>query len=458
METLYFDRGRSNLVLAVSLFTLLILTAAERVNAALPIIYVDASAGGAGNGANWCNAFTSLQDGLAASGGNTAEIRVARGVYRPDVGSAQTLGDRTASFQLVDDVILRGGYGGCSAPDPNERNLALGETVLSGDLLGDDVAGDFPLGASSLDNSYHVLWVGGQDNSTLEGFTIRDGRAAGVSPHDAGGALRIDFANCILQKSFLVANYATYGGAVHNNGGRLTSFDSQLAGNVAGKWGGALDNFSATAVLVNSLVIGNLAGSLGTGEGGGIHSDFSTLTVTNSTIVDNTAGNRGGGIFNYAGVTAQLTNLIVWGNVDSSGGSEAAQIFNNPSNALFINHSCVEGWTGGLGGVANFASPPLFKRDPSPGADGRWDGVDDDFGDLALSATSPAINVGDNSADIDASLIGQQPLPSFDYAGQARIVDTTVDLGAIEYLPEPNGRRMLFGGIGLLGVLYRRRR
>ncbi|MBI4718729.1 MAG: hypothetical protein HY763_13055, partial [Planctomycetes bacterium] len=111
------------------------------------IIYVDADAvGPAHDGASWCTAFTDLQEGLRAaaeSGGAITEVRVANGVYRPDSGS----GDRTASFQLLSGVSIRGGYAGCGARDPNWRDYQRFETVLSGDLNGDDSGIDCAVGS-----------------------------------------------------------------------------------------------------------------------------------------------------------------------------------------------------------------------------------------------------------------------------------------------------------------------
>ena len=78
------------------------------------VIYVDADAAGANNGSSWENAYVYLQDALADA--NTAEkpvdIRVAEGIYKPDQGVIQTIGDREATFQLINGVTLKGGYGG----------------------------------------------------------------------------------------------------------------------------------------------------------------------------------------------------------------------------------------------------------------------------------------------------------------------------------------------------------
>jgi hypothetical protein len=420
-------------------------------------LYVDISATGANDGSSWCDAFLHVQDSLTAaraSGGQVIEIRVANGLYRPDRGGGITLGDRTATFELIDGVALRGGYEGCSATDPDTRRFRRYVTTLSGDLLDNDEATQFPGGASFADNSYHVVTSSGAGDSLLEGFTITAGHAGGVSPHDNGGALYIEFGRPTLRRSFLIGNSASRGAAIHNNGGTVSLVDCLLAGNAASRWGGAIDNFNATATLVNCVLVGDTA----TGEGGAIHSDFSTLTLTNSTLVQNDAGNRGGGVFNYAGVLAVLTNDIVWGNRDSSGGGEQAQIFNNLSNAVEVNHTCLAGWTGSFGGIGNFADDPLFQRDPSPGPDGLWNGVGDDYGDLRLRVGSRSVDAGDNDADTDASASGVQPLPAFDYDSNKRIANRIVDLGAFEHQvveapPPPRIPVLSPVGISLLLIL-----
>ena len=105
--------------------------------------YVDDDAPLGGDGQSWETAFRYLQDGLAAATAGD-EIRVADGTYTPDQDEAGnvTPGDREATFQLVNGVTLRGGYRGCPggdcSGDSSERNIELYESILSGDLAGDD--------------------------------------------------------------------------------------------------------------------------------------------------------------------------------------------------------------------------------------------------------------------------------------------------------------------------------
>ncbi|MCH7885886.1 MAG: hypothetical protein IIC01_11645, partial [Planctomycetes bacterium] len=100
------------------------------------ILYVDSSATGPGHdGSSWCTAFTELHEALAVVTAGSI-IRVADGVYRADpTGLADP---REATFALSSGVTIEGGYAGCGAPDPDQRDIEQNETILSGDLLAND--------------------------------------------------------------------------------------------------------------------------------------------------------------------------------------------------------------------------------------------------------------------------------------------------------------------------------
>jgi len=104
-------------------------------------IYVDADANGLNNGSSWANAYNYLQGALADANSSAVpvEIRVAQGMYRPDESNGVASGDRTATFQLISGVNLKGGYAGFGEPDPNARDIESYETILTGDLAGNDV-------------------------------------------------------------------------------------------------------------------------------------------------------------------------------------------------------------------------------------------------------------------------------------------------------------------------------
>ncbi len=100
------------------------------------LIHVDASAVGASNGRSWTDAYADLQDALddvREVGGCPCEIWVAAGTYYPDRGT----GDPLLAFEVPDNVSIFGGFGG-REECRDERDWIANETVLSGDLNGDD--------------------------------------------------------------------------------------------------------------------------------------------------------------------------------------------------------------------------------------------------------------------------------------------------------------------------------
>jgi len=165
---------------------LMFLLVVASITSAGEIIYVDNDARVGGDGSTWDTAFKYLQDGLAAvSYGD--EIRVAQGSYIPDQNSANLggTGIREATFQLINGVALKGGYAGAGEPDPNERDVTANETILSGDLAGND-GPDF---ANNGENSYNVVTGSGRIYTITyqavdDSGNVAVARATVTVPHD----------------------------------------------------------------------------------------------------------------------------------------------------------------------------------------------------------------------------------------------------------------------------------
>jgi hypothetical protein len=351
-------------------------------------IYVDADAPGANNGTSWLNAYCFLQDAItAAASGDT--IQVAQGICQPDANTAYPngSGDRAASFWLKNGVTLKGGYAGYGQPDPNARNIRAYESILSGDLNEDDG----PNFTNRDDNSFFVLKGGGvSPTAILDGFVITGGDGS-----SAGGGMNCYDSSPTILSCIFVENRSYYGGGIRCDGSSIT--------------------------IINSLFIGNRTLEGGISSGGGMYITGSgSVTIINCTFSNNQATSGSGGIRNSSAGT-NITNSILWGNINQSGTSESAQIMSTGS--LNINHCCVQGWTGGLGGVSNIGDDPLFVD--ANGADDIL-GTEDD--NLHLLVGSPCIDTGDNST-----------VPSYivtDLDGHPRIVNDTVDRGVYEYSEE----------------------
>lgn len=101
-----------------------------------PLVYMDQnSTGPTHDGSSWCSAYLTLHEGMASATPG-ATIRVADGTYTPDPSGLTD--PREATFRLMDGVTIEGSYAGCGAVDPDERNIVLYETILTGDLEGGD--------------------------------------------------------------------------------------------------------------------------------------------------------------------------------------------------------------------------------------------------------------------------------------------------------------------------------
>ncbi len=245
----------------------------------------------------------------------------------------------------------------------------------------------------------------------IRNWTISDTLdAIGGGMHNAGGAAP-DMTDCLF-----LQNFATnHGGAIYNDDATdLELINGLFLGNEAEHDGAAIYSFSSTLALTNVLFSGNTGG----GDGGAAFNDLTTVTLANCTVSGNHAGSQGGGIYDYVGCGVTLVNSIFWGNTDGSGGGETAQVFNNPSNFLEVDYSCVEGWTGGFGGTGNHGDDPQFVD-----ADGPDNVIGTQDDNLRLPADSTCVDVGDNAAVTVAT----------DLDGNPRVVNGIVDMGSYEY-------------------------
>lgn len=350
------------------------------------VVYVKGDASGSGNGSSWTNAFTSLTTALAATTLGQ-EIWVASGTYKPG-GASPT---RSSTFQLLAGVPAYGGFAGTEAQRA-DRNVTSNPTVLSGDIG--------TVGVST-DNCYHVVTGA---NCVLDGFIIRDGRADGSAPHNAGGGLLANGVSTRVANCRFVCNRASGGG-----------------GAIAGNHG---------LTVANSVFIGNAAAL-----GGALYVDGGTPLLVNCTLTANTATTAGGALYSSAAAPL-LVNSILRGN-------SPTEVAGSSTAWTEVSFCAIQGGWAGLGGH-NLGLDPRFVRAPSPGADGIWGGADDDLGDVQLGLGSPVIDYGSDAA-LPPGLVT-------DLAGRPRLAGAAVDLGAYESwdtgTPPPTGALSTLVGLG----------
>jgi len=311
------------------------------------IIYVDDDAVGENNGSSWENAYIYLQDALfdANSAEKPVEIRIAQGVYTPDIGIGITPGDRDASFQLINDVTIKGGYAGIGEPDPDVRNAELYKTILNGDLADNDIRLDNPKDLrdepSRTDNCSRVITATTSDpNTILDGVVVK-------------GA------------------YSLYGsGLLRRSGGLFIDEDASITvqnctfteNSASGIYNEVLS--SSTSTIINCVFSNNISY-----EGGGI-SGIGNIHIVRCTFEDNLAFS-GGGMRHY-GYRILLEGCTFARNVACCeaeakyGGGLYVDYFSEDSkivDCIFIENIA------GQGGGAQIGYPgpmPVSKRSDSP--------------------------------------------------------------------------------------------
>ena len=324
--------------------------------AAGSVLYVDDDAEPGGDGQSWETAFRFLQDALDAAqspggpGAEVEEIHVAQGLYLPDRDeeNPEGTGDRTATFVLIEGLALMGGYAGIGAPDPDARDIDLYETILSGDLLGDDE----PEFVNNEENSYHVVTALETDGTAvLDGLTITAGNAGlDAYPHRDGAGLFAEAADLLVSRCTFLHNRARERGggmcirdsaatidecrftenradsgepSAPNRGGGLHLWDSVVSviacsfvGNSA-YWygeGGALHNLHSITDLLGCTFEENAAL-----RGGAVYVYLDSLVADECSFVGNVADN-GGGLFLYVGVATVTGSIFIDNVANDSGG------------------------------------------------------------------------------------------------------------------------------------------
>ena len=325
------------------------------------LIYVDAAAAGENNGESWDNAYNYIQDALTAAI-TSDEIRVAQGIYKPDQGAAVTPGDRTATFQLINGVAIQGGYAGVSETNPDDRDVELYKTIISGDLAGDDGL-NF---ANNAENSYHIVIGSGTDaTAVLDGLTITAGNANGTETYGDGSGMYNDQGSPTLKDCTFRENWASSGGG----GGMYNGNNSSPALTDCifnGNWPDGMDNYDSSPTLINCTFSGNFKG---------VHNDNSNPTISDCTFSGNDRGmyndasspmlancvfnGHEGAMYNWGGSSPRLTNCTFSTNSSSSG----AGMKNENANPILTDCTFTgnSASTSG-GGMYNYYSNPSLTN------------------------------------------------------------------------------------------------
>ncbi len=242
---------------------------------------------------------------------------------------------------------------------------------------------------------------------------------------NAGGAIGCGSGNVTVANNTITynTNSAYDGGAIFcgNSGTTVTISDNLISNNSAVGNGGGIICSSNSQAISGNVITNNTAAN-----GGGIYCTGSNSTITNNTIANNSA-QYGGALYCVSSSTPTLLNTILWGNTASTSGNQL-YLADGTSDANF-SYCDIQGGQAAFGLYStafflgtyanNIDSIPDFVA-PSGGSGTGFNGVTADW---SLQGSSPCINIGKPSGTY----------PATDIAGNPRIVNSIIDIGAYEY-------------------------
>lgn len=411
------------------------------------IILVDHAATGNNDGTTWINAYTKLEDAIASANSGDS-IWLTEGTYTPSTSARNT-------YYTInkEDLSIFGGFAGTET-SLDQRIIGANETILSGDIQGNDSnVVDYISNYSNTsrqDNSYRIINITATGNNLLlDGLTIADAHNNASATSKGAAILKEKTVSNLTLKNCKIRDNV----ARNDNAGLLAEFilsnttgdrgaliieNCQFINNMS-RWATGIyvfvrANTNVDVTVANTLFNGNLVGDLSpavTGISGsagwfrviGDNSDMN-LKLYNNTYVNNidlgtnqmTTTNRAVVAISKVNgtnrsLTATVANNIFWANTTTSGLATRAitdlnkdpvtvNVYNSIDEEIFNDSSITS--TTAISDVN-----PLFTSTT----------------DFTLQAGSPAIDTGDNSYVFTTD----------DLAGNARIFNTTVDLGVFEY-------------------------
>ena len=259
------------------------------------VVYVDQrSTAVLPTGESWALAYPTIQEGIdqAARVASRCEVWVAAGtyrIYRFGVGS---------TVRLQSGISLYGGFQGDEAAR-GDRDPGAHATILDG---GDD---------TGQGGVFHVLTAERTEDATVDGFTIRGGRASGGldDASQRGGALYAYAASLSLGHLTIVDNEATA------EGGGLYLY--------------------ASSVRATDIVLRANAAT----HGGAVYLQDATLHLERATLSHNLAARKGAAIYAASGSSLRLDSSVVYANASWMFFGEAGTAVRVDGSAVLRNCS-----------------------------------------------------------------------------------------------------------------------
>ncbi len=277
-------------------------------------------------------------------------------------------------------------------------------------------------------------------NSTFENNIANNG---------SGGAIYFTTGTLTLAGSKFAGNKSVgSAGAIYLGTATVTATidNVMFEANEATTSGGAIYFYSNSAYVTSSKFVGNKAGTAGTGGGAiflfGLSTALSAPTFVNTLFYDNqAAGTAGGGaVYGSSNIAPTFINSTFYGNKATVGNAGAiylgysTSVFNIYNCLLYGNTAVASAADIYNAGTNNLSLRYTFTQTfGTDGVDGNKVGLDPLFENTDYS-NSEFLQLQDISPAVDAGEVTLVPaLITKDLAGNARINNSIVDMGAFEY-------------------------
>ena len=263
-------------------------------------------------------------------------------------------------------------------------------------------------------------------NAVITNNVISDNRA---ESHTSGG-IHCRFSGLTIADNIITGNTATSGGGVYCLSSDTTISGNVITENAAQCLGGGIYCVTSNPVISDNTFSNNSA----VNNGGAIYSHSSDPYLLGNTITDNTADNCGGAICCHDS-SPTITGNTFSRNLAKKGGglfcSDSSPII---TNTIFWNNNATEGFGHEIRLKSGFLD--VTYCNVKGGTTKPWFGtgcinskplfVDASNGNYHLRYDSPCREAGLNSAP---------GLPAYDFEGDPRISNSTVDIGSDEFHP-----------------------
>ena len=354
-------------------------------------------------------------------------------------------GLRTATFDEGGGLLWQGGSSG---------HLTLRHVTVSHNSSYDDGGLALDYDASS----------GDAGRVTVDHVTVQHNKATA-----AVGGLGVTLgssATFAMRHSVISANKAYEGAGLYLSTAfgatpsSITVDSTEIVGNHGGL-SGAIENHAGTdavpVVVENSYLHDNVADIYGGGIG-----NYGVLHVDGSTLEGNTAAMNGGGVYDYEGGLATLTNTTLSANsaTDTGGGAYVEFFIHGLAEVRFVNstldrntaatgggmyissgakggfsNTLIARGTTGANCVGNLGGQTSLSDDNSCGFGGGADNADLKLGPIGWhgGATRTLVPRGGSPA-VDTGTVAGEPV--IDQRGVARPMGGGLDIGAVEVCPQ----------------------